>query len=690
MTMHIAHTLFLDVVGYSALRLEEQARQIAELTRAAQATETFRRATAAGRVVALPTGDGMALVFDDDVTSPAACAVELLGALAGGIRLRVGIHSGLVQAQTDIKGGANVVGEGINTAQRVMDFADPGQILLSEQHARWLRESPEWKEALRPVGTGVAKHGLTLTLYALTRDGWGSAAVPERLTAGRGDEPAGAEPAPARPVATEQAPDLVLLYRRGGKREEGILAFIEEQLTAQGFAVYRDRNRTFRPGWAEETREKLRGARAVLALISPESRQSEMLPWELEQARERHDETGKPQILPLYVGDQEEANDDVGRYVRDLPRFVWSGPEDNHRLLTEIVSAIRGPLTPTGTAPLEPVGGAVPLDSAFYIPRAADAELLTAVDAGESILLVPGPRQVGKTSLLARAADHARNRGARVVQTDFQQLNASQLRDEERFYRGLAGTVARQCKFAYDFGAEWDEFLAPNENLNYFIEALVGDADTPLVWCLDEADKMFPAPFASDFFGLVRSWHNARASRPDGPWRRLTILIAYATEARLFIRDLNQSPFNVGRKLELADFTLDQFQILNARYGDPLTPPECGAVHALLAGQPFLSRRALDVVATGRNTPASLLADARRDDGPFADHLQRLLLGVTEIPAVTAFVRAALAGTATVAGDTPAYDRLHSAGVLRQARDGSLEFRCPLYRQFLEAYLGAT
>jgi hypothetical protein len=220
------------------------------------------------------------------------------------------------------------------------------------------------------------------------------------------------------------------------------------------------------------------------------------------------------------------------------------------------------------------------------------------------------------------------------------------------------------------------------------MESLVGAEVSPLVWCLDEADKVFPAPFASDFFGLIRSFHNARANRPNGPWKNLTLIIAYATEARLFIRDLNQSPFNVGRKIELMDFDRQQLQLLNHRYGSPLTVSEEDAVFELLNGQPFLSRRALDAVATGRYTCAALLAEATRDDGPFHDHLQRLMLGVMELPSVTDFVRQVLAGIASAATDTPTFDRLNSAGVITQQRNGGIQFRCELYRRYLANHLG--
>src|SRR5206468_9769560 len=100
---------------------------------------------------------------------------------------------------------------------------------------------------------------------------------------------------------------------------------------------------------------------------------------------------------------------------------------------------------------------------------------------------------------------------------------------------------------------------------------LASNHSPSLVWGLDEVDRLFNCPFSDVVFGLFRSWHNERSLNPEGPWGRLTLAIAYATEAHLFITDLNQSPFNVGTRLTLDDFTLEQVAELNRRYGSPLS-----------------------------------------------------------------------------------------------------------------------
>ena len=303
----------------------------------------------------------------------------------------------------------------------------------------------------------------------------------------------------------------------------------------------------------------------------------------------------------------------------------------------------------------------------------------------ESILLVKGPRQMGKTSLIGRGARLARAEGWRIAMTDFQKLSTAQLASEDGFYRLLAHTLAKALKFPYDFEEEWLDVFGANMNMDCFVRALVEESEVPFVWFMDEADKIFGAPFASDFFGLVRSWHNSRATEPDGPWRRFTVVMGYATEAHLFIQDLNQSPFNVGRGLPLEDFSRSEVEEMNRRYGAPLKVAEVGELMGQIGGQPFLVRRALDVVARGTMTFPTLMETAVRDDGPFGDHLKRILVSVSQLPEVVEALRASLQRPDL--RDAAGYPRLLSAGVVRQRADGGIELRCEAYRRYLSAHL---
>jgi hypothetical protein len=670
---HIAHVLFLDIVGYSRATSSEQSRLVARLNEAVNAAPAYSKASGAGAVKHLHTGDGMALVFFNDVLAPVQAAVEISKALLGSLPVRMGIHSGLVLPQMDATGRENLVGEGLNTAQRVMDFGDAGHILLSAQYAAWLQQFDEWSKLVHPLGDGVAKHGVVVSLYSLYGQEFGTSKAPEKLK---------------KPITTTVASKKVaLLYRPNLEPDGKVLRTLEERLESLGHEVFKDSQHKISPAWAKAIEEPIRSADAVVAIVSPESLRSEMLEFEIETAHDQFTRTGKPVLLPVRVGGDDGLEGSSAAILKPLHSFVWSGPQDDERLVAELVSAITEPLKGrTEETRLEPVGGSVPPDSKFYMRRECDTELLDSLDGRESILLVKGARQIGKTSLLAQGTKRARESGCRIAMTDFQKFNTAQVNSDETFYRLLAATFARQVKFQYDFNANWDPIFGANLNMENFLRDLIDSEDGHLVWFMDEVDKLFSASFASDFFGLMRSWHNSRSTDPDGPWGKLTIVIAYATEAHLFIQDVNQSPFNVGRKINLDDFNLQQTIELNSRYGSPLSNyAESEALHGLIGGQPFLTRAALDSLAKNKESFASLLKRADSDSGPFNDHLKRILISVSRLPEVTEYVRGVLAETAVPEQD--AYYRLLAAGVVRQNDEGKVVFRCELYRSYLQRML---
>ncbi|MGV3617698.1 MAG: AAA-like domain-containing protein [Fimbriimonas sp.] len=479
---------------------------------------------------------------------------------------------------------------------------------------------------------------------------------------------------------------VVLLYKRHAKPDDHVLDFLEKSLAAAGYQVFVDRHLKIGVEWARAIEGAIREAEAVIPILSDAATGSEMLEYELETAADGFRKTGRPRILPVRVGTDSRLEGPLGNYVNEFQYAFWCGPEDDESLLAQIREALDEP-QPRKPLPIEPTGGAVAPNSRFYTWRETDAEFDAALRANESIVLVKGPRQVGKTSLIGRGALLVEELGWRQASTDFQTLSASQFADEAQFTRLLAALLARQTGFAYDFENEWLDIFGPGVNLDHFLRALLESSDQPFVWFMDEADRIFGSPFASDFFGLVRSWHNARARDPRGPWSRFTVVIGYATEARLFIQDLNQSPFNVGRQIPLRNFTVEQVEDLNRKYGEPITRrSDLSALHFLVAGQPFLTRRALELLATGKLTFSTLMETADADDGPFGDHLKRTLIAVSHVPSVLASVRSSLAMLPLSSRD--GVDRLIAAGVLKELPDGEVDLACDLYARYLSRHVG--
>ena len=181
--LEIAHLLLIDIVGYSKLLVNEQIESVQELGRIVRSTECFQNAEKHGRLIRVPTGDGMALLFFRSPEEPVRCALDITQKLkeSSTVRLRMGIHSGPVNQVRDVNDTINVAGTGINVAQRIMDCGDAGHILLSKHIADDLMQYRHWQPYLRDLGEYEVKHGLRLSIVNLCKDNLGNPNLPEKL-----------------------------------------------------------------------------------------------------------------------------------------------------------------------------------------------------------------------------------------------------------------------------------------------------------------------------------------------------------------------------------------------------------------------------------------------------------------------------------------------------------------------------
>src|SRR6266436_94007 len=199
--LEIAHILLIDVVGYSKLLVNEQVELLQELNQTVRATPSFREAESQGKLIRLPTGDGMALLFFRNPEEPAQCALEISDALQDRphLRLRMGIHSGPVNRVIDVNDRSNFAGAGINVAQRILDCGDAGHILLSKRVAEDLTHYRHWQPYLHDLGECEVKHGLRLHVFNLCKDNFGNPHLPDKLKRAKHWKPsagAGVRPVP--------------------------------------------------------------------------------------------------------------------------------------------------------------------------------------------------------------------------------------------------------------------------------------------------------------------------------------------------------------------------------------------------------------------------------------------------------------------------------------------------------------
>ncbi len=183
--LEIAHVLFIDIVGYSKLSINDQRAVVDELTQVVRSSDQYQKAEAAGRLIKIPTGDGMPLVFYTSPEAPAQCAVEISRGLKEHprLQLRMGVHSGPVSGVIDVNGHANLAGAGLNMAQRVMDCGDAGHILLSKRAAEDLGEYEQWRPLLHDLGACEVKHGMHVSIVNLHADQVGNPQLPKKFQA---------------------------------------------------------------------------------------------------------------------------------------------------------------------------------------------------------------------------------------------------------------------------------------------------------------------------------------------------------------------------------------------------------------------------------------------------------------------------------------------------------------------------
>src|SRR5947199_8685250 len=180
--LEIVHVLFLDIVGYSKALTDEQQELIDRLNQVVRGSEEFRKAAAADRLIKIPTGDGMALIFYNSPEQPVNCALEISRSLKNSsLPVRMGVHSGPVSAVTDLNDRTNAAGVGINVAQRVMDCGDTGHILLSKRVAEDLQQYSRWRPHLHDLGEVEGKHGERVHVFNFYTDDAGNSDRPKKV-----------------------------------------------------------------------------------------------------------------------------------------------------------------------------------------------------------------------------------------------------------------------------------------------------------------------------------------------------------------------------------------------------------------------------------------------------------------------------------------------------------------------------
>jgi hypothetical protein len=497
---------------------------------------------------------------------------------------------------------------------------------------------------------------------------------------------------------------LFISYKRDVEPDEPLALRLYEAL-GEHCDVFIDQIILVGTTWVERIRAEIEECDFLIPLLSEHSVHSEMVDAEIRIAhRIRKTRGGKPGILPIRVAYTEPFDYPLNAYLDHLNWATWGSEADTEPLIKELLAAIRGGKLSIAGGPvksssfkglprphhsadpvrLELPHGTMDPESRFYIEREGDALCRADIKRQGVTITIKAPRQLGKSSLLVRTIEHAVAADKAVAFLDFQLLDCDTLESPEDFFRNLCRWISDELDLPDEVDRYWRKRLGHVQLCtNYLRRHVLHHIDGSLVLAIDEADRMFDCPFRSDFFGMLRSWHNAR--RPGKALKRLDLALVISTEPYLLIDDLNQSPFNVGQVIELDDFTPDQVRDLNKRHNYPFSDGELERLLNLIGGHPYLMRRALYLVASGQISAEALLTSAARDDGPFGDHLRRRLFRFGDEPDLRRTMARIVAHNAY--SDERHVFRLQGAGLVRRIRRKEAVPRYALYAAYFRERL---
>jgi transcriptional regulator with XRE-family HTH domain len=463
--------------------------------------------------------------------------------------------------------------------------------------------------------------------------------------------------------------------------------------------------------WVQRIGRELEGSDYFLLLLSPQSATSEMVTEEVRRAKELKDSRpdSKPVILPIRVSFPftSELNYDLRGYLDQIQQKEWKSEADTPKILQEILTVIGGgeewkmllgeestftPRSPIPNSPPFPVAepelpeGQVDLASAFYVERPPIEErCYEAIVKPGSLIRIKAPRQMGKTSLMARILYHAAQQGCLTVPLSFQLADGKVFNDLDKFLRWFCASVGRRLKLPSKLDEYWDDIFGSKDNCTvYFEEYLLEKIKQPLVLGLDEVDLVFQhREIAADFFGLLRAWHEEAKTRDI--WKKLRLVVVHSTEVYIPM-NINQSPFNVGLSIELPELKQEQVLDLAKKHGLNWSVTEAKQLMAMVGGHPFLVRVALYAIARQDTTLNILLQNAATESGFYGDHLRRHLWNLEQRPELAkAFKKVVATDTPTRLDSIQCFQLLSMGLVHQQGND--VTPRCDLYRRYFQERL---
>ena len=491
---------------------------------------------------------------------------------------------------------------------------------------------------------------------------------------------------------------------------------LETALSAIGYTVFTaENNIRLGDNWFDRINFFLQECDYLLLLLPPTGNQSELLTYQVQQAKELQDSRPdkKPIILPIRVGFPLNAplNHDLRGYLYRIKQREWKTTADTPIILEEVLNLlaekpalfteqtedlkqkqlleISSDEIPLPAAEPELPGGQVDVASQFYVERPPIEERCYQTIVQPSALIrIKAPRQMGKTSLMARILHHGAHQGYCTVPLTFQLVDKGVFANLDKFLKWFCAYVGRELHLPNQLDDYWDEIFGSKVNCkDYFEKYILPQIDSPLILGLDEIDRVFQYPdIAEDFLGLLRAWHEESKRRDI--WKKLRLIVVHSTEVYIPM-NINQSPFNVGLPVDLPEFNSQQIQDLAARHNLNWSEAEVEKLMAIVGGHPYLVRVALYHISRSDLTLDELKETAIADAGIYSDHLRRQLWNLEEYPELAQGMRQIVAADSPVQLKAMQAFKLDSLGLVKLHGNECVP-RCELYRQYFKTNWGVN
>ena len=516
-------------------------------------------------------------------------------------------------------------------------------------------------------------------------------------------------------TATSSRIVKIFISYRSAEPDRELGKQLETALSAIGHTVFTaENNIRLGDNWFDRINFFLQECDYLLLLLPPTGNQSELLTYQVQQAKELQDSRPdrKPIILPIRVGFPLNAplNHDLRGYLYRIKQREWKTTADTPIIIEEVLNLlaekpelfteqtedltrkqlleISSDEIPLPAAEPELPGGQVDVASQFYVERPPIEERCYQTIVQPSALIrIKAPRQMGKTSLMARILHHGARQGYCTVPLTFQLVDKGVFANLDKFLKWFCAYVGRELHLPNQLDDYWDEIFGSKVNCkDYFEKYILPQIDSPLILGLDEIDRVFQYPdIAEDFLGLLRAWHEESKRRDI--WKKLRLIVVHSTEVYIPM-NINQSPFNVGLPVDLPEFNSQQIQDLAARHNLNWSEAEVEKLTAIVGGHPYLVRVALYHISRSDLTLDELKKTAIADAGIYSDHLRRQLWNLEEYPELAQGMREIVAADSPVQLKAMQAFKLDSLGLVKLQGNECVP-RCELYRQYFRSHLSA-